>query len=98
MIEEQIKMIKKLKESNIITYNEILKITDAFQIASAQGYAIGKTKGILDFLKKYGELHIISIPEKEELTLKTSEDLYLLFRGIDNDIDIKGDYNFEGYF
>jgi len=98
MIEEQIKIIKKLKQNNIIDYSEILNITDAFQIASAQGYAIGKTKGILDFLKKYGHIHIMSIPKKGELTLKTNDDLYLLFRDIDNDIDIKADSNFESYF
>lgn len=91
-------MIKELKENNIITYEDILKITDAFQIASGQGYAIGRTKAILDFLKKYGDVHIMSIPKKGELTLKTNDDLYLLFRDIDNDIDIKADSNFESYF
>lgn len=91
MIEEQITMIKRLKKNNTLDYSDILNITNAFQIASAQGYAIGKTKEILDFLKKYGELHIMSIPEKGELTRKTSEDLYLLLRDIDNDIDIKPD-------
>lgn len=49
MIEEQIKMIKKLRENNVIACEEILKIADAFQITSGQSYAIGKTKGILDF-------------------------------------------------
>lgn len=98
MIEEQIKMIKRLKENNTLDYNDILYITDAFQIASAQGYAIGKTKGMLDFFKKYGHIHIMYIPKKGELTLKTNDDLYLLFRDIDNDIDIKADPNFESYF
>lgn len=91
-------MIKEFKENNSITYEEILKITDAFQIASGQGYAIGRTKTILDFFKKYGDVHIMSIPKKGELTLKTNDDLYLLFRDIDNDIDIKADSNFESYF
>ena len=98
MIDEQIKMIKKLKENNSITYEEILKITDAFQIASGQRYAVGRTKGMLDFLKKYGNVDIISFPQEEKIMLKTNEDLYSLFKDIDNDIDIKSDSNFVQYF
>ncbi|MEL4308121.1 hypothetical protein [Joostella sp. CR20] len=98
MIVEQKRIIKKLKENNSITYEEILGIANAFQIASGQGYAIGKTKGILDFLKKYGDVHIISIPEEGELILKTNNDLYILLRDIDNNIDIKADSSFETYF
>jgi hypothetical protein len=34
-----------------LSYNELVSIVDAFQVASGQGYAISKTKAILEHLE-----------------------------------------------
>jgi len=52
----------------------MLKIADAFQIASGQGLATGKTKGILDFLKNCGEI-IVKNDEGIKTVLKTKQNL-----------------------
>lgn len=97
MIEYQIEILKKLKKENIIAYDEILKITDAFQIASGQGFAIGKTKGMLDFLKNCGEI-IIKNDEEIKTVLKTKYDLAKLYFSIDPYIRIENDIIFNSYF
>lgn len=79
MIEEQIKMIKKLKNNNIINITEILEISEAFQVASAQGYAIGKTKGILDYLKNYGEIYVENTFLKQKQIIKNIYDLSMFY-------------------
>jgi hypothetical protein len=91
-------MLKELKNKNEVGYNEILNIANAFQIASGQGYAIGKTKGMLDFLKQNGEILIISTTTGEKTIIKTNEDLTSLFRNIDEEININSDPNFKNYF
>jgi hypothetical protein len=97
MIEYQIEILKKLKQENIIAYDEILKITDAFQIASGQGLAIGKTKGMLDFLKNCGEI-IVKNNEEIKTVLKTKYDLAQLYLSIDSYIAIEKDLIFNSYF
>jgi len=97
MIEYQIEILKKLKKENIIGYDEILKITDAFQIASGQGLAIGKTKGILDFLKNCGEI-IVKNDEEIKTVLETKYDLANLYFSIDPYIRIENDMIFNSYF
>ncbi len=91
-------MIKKLKENNSITYEEILKITNAFQIASGQGYAIGKTKGILDYIKNYGEVIIENNSENKNFIIKNKYDLSRFYENIDKNINIEIDVNFKSYF
>lgn len=98
MIEEQIKMIKKLKQSNIITNEEILNIMDAFQIASAQGYAIGKTKGILDYMKNYGEIIIKNDSDNQNFIIMNKYDLSKFYKNIEKNINIEIDVNFASYF
>jgi translation initiation factor 2 beta subunit (eIF-2beta)/eIF-5 len=97
MIEYQIEILKRLKKSNILTYEEILKIADAFQIASGQGYAIGKTKGILDYLEKYGEINVSNL-SNNKLVIQNKYDLSAIFNEIDKYISIETDLNFNQYF
>lgn len=47
-VDFQQEMSKKLDVSNIISYKEVNDIMIAFQITSGQGFAIGKTKALLD--------------------------------------------------
>lgn len=98
MIEEEIRTIKKLKENNTITYEEILEILEAFQIASAQGYAIGKTKGILNYIKNYGKIIIEDHFDNQKITLMNNHDLSEFYKKIDNSIDIEIDPAFITYF
>lgn len=98
MIYFQDEMIRKLKKDNRISYSEICDITYSFQIASGQGYAIGKTKGILDFLNRYGNIDIVEIPNTEELCIKTNTDLANFNLSLDKDIDLEKDSAFSEYF
>jgi hypothetical protein len=98
MIDFQIEILKKLKIDNTLSYDEILSITDAFQIASGQSYAIGRTKGILDFLKNHGEILVVNIPNGSDLALKSAFDLSNLYLSIDKYIDICHDKIFFQYF
>ena len=45
-------MLENLQIGNSLSYKELLDIADAFQIASAQSFAIGKTKDLLEFISK----------------------------------------------
>ena len=98
MNDYQRNILKKLRVNNNISYNELLDITNAFQITSAQGYAIGSTKGILDFLKNYGEILITDAPDEKNIRLKKISDLSELYLVIDEFIDIKHDHNFSTYW
>lgn len=98
MIEEQIKMIKNLKAHNILTNQEILNIIEAFQIASAQGYAIMKTKGILDYLKNNGEIYVENTFLKQKQVIKNIYDLSMFYKEIDQNIDLEKDVTFSTYF
>lgn len=97
MVEHQTEVLKRLRQENRITYDEIAKIADAFQIASAQGLAIGKTKGMLDFLLNHGEI-IVSTDKEIKAKLKTNYDLAHFYRSIDKEISIENDINFDNYF
>ncbi|KAF2508679.1 hypothetical protein EYY60_16285 [Flavobacterium zhairuonense] len=97
MMEHQIGILKKLRKENIIAYDEMLKIADAFQTASGQGLVIGKTKGMLDFLKNYGEI-IVSNDEGIKTVLKTNHDLAGFYSLIDPCIAIEKDVIFNIFF
>ena len=94
----EIEVLKQLKQNSTISFEEIKNIIEAYQIASGQGYAIGKTKGILGFLKNYGEIKIINDVGELKLILKTKLDLVSLYKSMDHFIDIKNDVNFGKYF
>ena len=94
MIYFQDEMIRKLKKDNCISYSEICDITYAFQIASGQSYAIGKTKGMLDYLDRFGNIHIVDLPNGKEVYLKTNSDLADLYLSHDKCIDLKENSSF----
>jgi hypothetical protein len=98
MINYQIEILEGLKTNNIISYDDVLNIIDAFQIASAQGYAVGKTKGILDFIKNYGKIVVTKIPNSDDLEIKTISDLSKLYSSIDKNINIDTDKIFATYY
>ena len=77
----EIEILKQLKQNNTIPVEEIQNIIDAFQIASGQGYAIGNTKGILGFLKNYGEIKIINDVGELKLILQTKFDFSISVYG-----------------
>ncbi len=81
-----------------ISYEKILNITDAFQIASGQTFAIDSTKGILDYITNFGNICITGIPNNVDKYIETSYDLSTLYKSIDKSIDISLDTNFSKYF
>ncbi|NOS90690.1 MAG: hypothetical protein HOP30_02100 [Cyclobacteriaceae bacterium] len=71
----------------------------AFQIASGQNFAIGKTKALLDFIKQ-GKSIII---ENFDYTDKNKEvssikELVNIFKDIDQFVDLSNDKDFKEYF
>ena len=93
----------KLKEQLIIkksiSYKEICEILDAFQIASGQGFAIGKTKALLDFLKEGKSFVIENFEYTDKGTEVTSiNQLVNIFNDIDKLIDLSKDKDFIEYF
>ena len=90
---------EQLENKASISFKEICEILDAFQIASGQGFAIGKTKALLDFLKN-GKSFII---ENFNYTNETKEvssikQLVNIYKHIDQFIDLSNDKDFKEYF
>jgi len=84
---------------NTIDYTELLKITDAFQIASGQGYAIEKTKTLLDVIKNGYTLVIENFQELGANKIVSSVDeLADIFKSIDEYIDLKEEAALKKYF
>jgi hypothetical protein len=97
--EQKKKMLNKLIESPLIEYREILDITDAFQIASGQSYAIGNTKALLDYLKDGKSITILNFNHStQSKILKSAKDLADTFKSIDQYIDLCNDHDFQKYF
>jgi hypothetical protein len=89
----------QLEVSSTITYREVLEILDAFQIASGQSFAIGKTKALLDFLKQGKSIKI----ENFDYTDNTKEvssvkELVNIYKDIDQFVDLSNDKDFKEYF
>lgn len=98
-VDFQKEMSKKLDASNIISYKEINDIMIAFQIASGQGFAIGKTKALLDYLKRGNILVIENFEDSNENKIaKSMGDLAMIYKKIDSFIDIANDKDFKEYF
>lgn len=93
------KMLNKLIESPLVDYQELLNITDAFQIASGQSYAIGNTKALLDYLKDGKPITILKFNHStQSKILKSPKDLAVTFKSIDQYIDLSNDDDFKKYF
>ncbi|MFN4915292.1 MAG: hypothetical protein ACK5FT_08230 [Sphingomonadales bacterium] len=89
----------QLEVSSTITYREVLEILDAFQIASGQSFAIGKTKALLDFLKQGKSIKIEYFDDtgntKEVSSVK---ELVNIYKDIDQFVDLSNDKDFKEYF
>jgi hypothetical protein len=97
--EFRIKLLDALNESNSIDFKNLLNIADAFQIASGQGYAIGSTKALLDFLKQGNEIKIMNFNgSQSEQLINSPHQLALILRNIDSCIDLRNDIDFKNYF
>lgn len=95
----QQEMSKKLNTSNTISYKEISDIMTAFQIASGQEFAVGRTKALLDYLKKGNVLIIENFEDSNENKIaKSILDLAMIYKNIDSYIDIMNDKDFKEYF
>lgn len=95
----QLEQKKKLEQSNLIAFKEIMAIIDAFQIASGQSFAINKTKAILEFLKE-GNIMVIEdfISAGERRTVSSVVELADTFRSIDKKVDLVRDSEFRLFF
>jgi DNA-binding transcriptional MerR regulator len=90
---------EKLEETGTLTFKELKEILDAFQIASGQGFAIAKTKAILDYLKKGNALTIENFNNSGATqTIQTKEELASIYKNLDEYVDLKNDKDFKDYF
>ncbi|MGE0569389.1 MAG: hypothetical protein AB7O73_15725 [Bacteroidia bacterium] len=90
---------KKLEVLNVISYEELREIMDAFQIASGQGFAIGKTKALLDYLKTGRVLTVEHFDYSDQKKLvSTVNELANIYMDIDNSINLPTDKDFKEYF
>ncbi|NVO10124.1 MAG: hypothetical protein HXX16_09205 [Bacteroidales bacterium] len=90
---------ESLKNNPAISYKELCDILDAFQISSGQGFAIGKTKALLDYIKEGHSFTIESFNNSNEQRVVSSiNELVNIYKGIDQFIDLSKDKDFKGYF
>lgn len=90
---------EQLDSTASISYKEICEILDAFQIASGQGFAIGKTKALLDFLKDGNSITIENFDySNENKKVSTIKQLANIYKDIDQFIDLTTDKDFKQYF
>lgn len=90
---------EKLEANNAISYKEVCEILDAFQIASGQGFAIAKTKALLDFLKDGNSITIENFEySNENKKVSTIKQLVNIYKDIDQFIDLANDKDFKQYF
>lgn len=95
----QREQLEKLEQSGILSFKELKEILDAFQIASGQGFAIGKTKGILDYLRKGNNLVIENFNNSgTSKTVQTKDELAAIYKNMDEYVDLKNDKDFKEYF
>ncbi|WP_047451776.1 hypothetical protein [Alistipes sp. ZOR0009] len=95
----QHKLKKQLEDTSSVSYKEICDILDAFQIASGQSFAIGKTKVLLNYLKSGNSFAI----ENFDHTNKSKEvssiiELVNIYKDIDQFVDLSIDKEFKEYF
>jgi hypothetical protein len=90
---------EKLEANNKISYKEVCEILDAFQIASGQGFAIGKTKALLDFLKEGKSIIIKNFDySDDDKKISSIKQLVNIYKDIDQFIDLTTDKDFKQYF
>lgn len=90
---------ESIKKNPIISYKEICDILNAFQIASGQGFAIGKTKALLDYIKEGHSFTIENFNNtNEQRVVKSTNELANLYKDIDQFVDLLNDKDFKEYF
>lgn len=90
---------EQLDNTASISYKEICEILDAFQIASGQSFAIGKTNALLDFLKDGSSITIENFGySNENKKLSTIKQLANIYKDIDQYVDLTTDNDFKQYF
>jgi len=95
----QQKLSEKLNNTGAISFKEICEILDAFQIASGQGFAIGKTKAILEYIKKGNNLIIQNYEySNNQKIIYSINELINIYKNIDQFIDLSTDKDFKNYF
>ncbi len=95
----QIEQKQKLQNKRTINYQEIIDILGAFQIASGQEFAIGKTTAFLDYLKNGNSINIENFNfSGENKKVFNIEQLVDVYKKIDQYIDLSKDKSFESYF
>lgn len=83
--------LDRLKSEKVISSKELYHIAAAFQIASGQGYAISKTKAILDYIIEGNQLII-----DEDTYINSVPDLKIFF--LKMGIDISDNKELSSYF
>ena len=101
MISEQHRkqFLQELQQNKYIDYQEILKIADAFQIASGQSYAEGRTKALLDFINLQNSLVIKNFNNTgQDKLIYTVKEFAIMLKNVDQFIDLENDKEFKAYF
>lgn len=90
---------KNIANNPSISYKEICDILNAFQIASGQGFAIGKTKALLDYIKEGHSFTIENFNNSNERrVVKSTKELANIYKSIDQFVDLPNDKEFNEYF
>ena len=90
---------EKLEANNTISYKEVCEILDAFQIASGQSFAIGKTKAFLEYLSNGNSFTIENFDySNKKIVVSSIKELVNIYKGIDQIIDLTIDNDFKEYF
>lgn len=90
---------EKLEANNTISYKEVCEILDAFQIASGQSFAIGKTKALLEYLSKGNSFTIENFEySNKNKDVSSIKELVNIYKDIDQFIDLTTDKDFKQYF
>ena len=94
--EHKIQMEQLLEVNQAVPFKGFRDIADAFQVASGQGYAIGKTLGMLSYIKK-GHTFLIKGFEGSDVQVRTTAELADLFKHLDPYLDLKTEKAFAEY-
>lgn len=93
------KLKEQLEKTATISYQEICEVLYAFQIASGQGFAIGKTKALLDFLKEGKSIVIENFDySDDDKKISSIIELVNIYKDIDQFIELNTDKDFKQYF
>ena len=75
-------ILKQLKSSPSLSYEEIMEAINEYQIASAHNIAVGKFKGIIDYIKE-GKSVMIANTGIENIVINSKQQLIDLIKSSD---------------